>query len=232
MQGALIEQVIYNLIDNADKFASGRTPVRIEVRRAPDKKRAWGRKRMTKSLQELSDLFEIQQLPVAYANAIDTHDWDALDRVFTPDAFIDYRKMGGPDGRYPEIKQRVGHYVDIQPMPTCLRNHAMLEEIKAGKGPIYMHTQHVLDTKEKEELGWEDFLDMTIGQAVVWASALSYLGVGTPPPAPEWGAMLADGRTYLQTAPWMSTFPGLAIVVLATAVTVLGRAVRRRGTAR
>ena len=72
--------------------------------------------------------------------------------------------------RYPEIKQRVGHYVDIQPMPTCLRNHALLEEVKAGKGPIYMHTQHVLDTPEKEELGWEDFLDMTIGQAVVWAS--------------------------------------------------------------
>lgn len=71
-----------------------------------------------------------------------------------------------------------------------------------------------------------------VGQAVVWASALSYLGVGTPPPAPEWGAMLADGRTYLQTAPWMSTFPGLAIVVLATAVTVLGRALRRRGDGR
>ncbi|MFJ3381402.1 ABC transporter permease [Curtobacterium sp. NPDC090217] len=71
-----------------------------------------------------------------------------------------------------------------------------------------------------------------IGQAIVWASALSYLGVGTPPPAPEWGAMLADGRTYLQTAPWMSTFPGLAIVVLATAVTVLGRAIRRTGVVR
>jgi peptide/nickel transport system permease protein len=71
-----------------------------------------------------------------------------------------------------------------------------------------------------------------VGQAVVWASALSYLGVGMPPPAPEWGAMLADGRTYLQTAPWMSTFPGLAIVVLATAVTVLGRAIRRTGAAR
>jgi peptide/nickel transport system permease protein len=68
-----------------------------------------------------------------------------------------------------------------------------------------------------------------VGQAVVWASALSYLGVGTPPPAPEWGAMLADGRTYLTTAPWMSTFPGLAIVVLAVAATVLGRAVRRAG---
>ena len=71
-----------------------------------------------------------------------------------------------------------------------------------------------------------------VGQAIVWASALSYLGVGTPPPAPEWGAMLADGRTYLQTAPWTSTFPGLAIVVLATAVTVLGRALGRTGAPR
>ena len=72
--------------------------------------------------------------------------------------------------RFNEIKSLVGKYADIKPMPTCLRNHAMLEEIKAGKGPIYMHTQQVLDTKEKEEIGWEDFLDMTIGQAVVWAS--------------------------------------------------------------
>lgn len=72
--------------------------------------------------------------------------------------------------RFDEIKSRVGAYADIQPMPTCLRNHAMLEEMKAGKGPIYMHTQDVLGTKEKEEIGWEDFLDMTISQAVVWAS--------------------------------------------------------------
>lgn len=72
--------------------------------------------------------------------------------------------------RFDEIKARVGKYADITPMPTCLRNHAMLEELKAGKGPIYMHTQEVLDTKEKEEIGWEDFLDMTISQTVVWAS--------------------------------------------------------------
>ena len=72
--------------------------------------------------------------------------------------------------RFEEIKSLVGKYAEIHPMPTCLRNHAMLQEIKEGRGPIYMHTQHVLDTKEKEEIGWEDFLDMTIGQAVVWAS--------------------------------------------------------------
>jgi len=74
------------------------------------------------------------------------------------------------ESRFEEIKARVGKYADIKPMPTCLRNHAMLEEMKAGNGPIYMHTQHVLDTKEKEEVGWEDFLDMTVSQAVVWAA--------------------------------------------------------------
>lgn len=72
--------------------------------------------------------------------------------------------------RFEEIKAMVGEYAEKQPMPTCLRNHSMIEEIKAGKGPIYMQTQQSLDTKEKEEIGWEDFLDMTIGQAVVWAS--------------------------------------------------------------
>ncbi|MGE5319360.1 MAG: adenylyl-sulfate reductase subunit alpha [Hyphomicrobiaceae bacterium] len=72
--------------------------------------------------------------------------------------------------RLEEIKSMVGKYAETTPMPTCLRNHAMLEEIKAGRGPIYMHTQEVLDTREKEEIGWEDFLDMTVGQAVVWAS--------------------------------------------------------------
>ncbi len=72
--------------------------------------------------------------------------------------------------RFDEIKSLVGEYAEKKPMPTCLRNHAMLEEIKAGKGPIYMHTEECLDTKEKEDIGWQDFLDMTIGQAVVWAS--------------------------------------------------------------
>jgi adenylylsulfate reductase subunit A len=72
--------------------------------------------------------------------------------------------------RFDEIKSMVGSYADIKPMPTCLRNHAMIEEVKAGRGPILMQTQHVLDTREKEEIGWEDFLDMTVGQAVVWAS--------------------------------------------------------------
>ncbi|WP_144764210.1 ABC transporter permease [Curtobacterium sp. 9128] len=112
---------------------------------------------------------------------------------------------------------------------TARSSQVVETAVLAGRSPARIVVRHVLPAAL-----WPVVAVGTlgIGQAVVWASALSYLGVGTPPPAPEWGAMLADGRTYLTTAPWMSTFPGLAIVVLATAVTVLGRAVRRSGAAR
>ncbi|HQR03977.1 MAG: nuclear transport factor 2 family protein [Proteobacteria bacterium] len=56
------------------------------------------------SLQEISDRMEIEQLVVDYADAIDSRRFDILDQVFTPDAYIDYRAMGGVDGRYEEIK--------------------------------------------------------------------------------------------------------------------------------
>ena len=56
------------------------------------------------SLEEISDRFEIQQLMVDYSNAIDQKQFDDLDRVFTPDAYIDYRVTGGIDGRFPEVK--------------------------------------------------------------------------------------------------------------------------------
>jgi SnoaL-like domain len=59
---------------------------------------------MPLTLQQISDRLEIEQLIVDYANAIDRRDFDALDQVFTPDAYIDYRAMGGVDGKYPEIK--------------------------------------------------------------------------------------------------------------------------------
>jgi hypothetical protein len=56
------------------------------------------------SQEEISDRFEIQQLLIDYSTAIDKRQFDDLDRVFTPDAYIDYRAMGGIDGRYPEVK--------------------------------------------------------------------------------------------------------------------------------
>jgi SnoaL-like domain len=60
------------------------------------------------TLGEISDRLEIQQLMVIYSNAIDAGDFDRLDAVFTADAYIDYRAMGGIDGRYPEVKAWLG----------------------------------------------------------------------------------------------------------------------------
>lgn len=68
-----------------------------------------------------------------------------------------------------------------------------------------------------------------IGQGIVWAASLSYLGLGTVPPSPEWGAMMNAGRTYLtSSAWWMTFFPGLAIIATAVATTVLSRAISTR----
>ena len=71
---------------------------------------------------------------------------------------------------YENTKELVGDYIDRHPVPTCLRNHAFLEEVKAGRGPIRMVTKEAFMDPHKETVGWENFLGMTIGQAVVWAS--------------------------------------------------------------
>ncbi|RUQ97511.1 ABC transporter permease [Labedella endophytica] len=68
-----------------------------------------------------------------------------------------------------------------------------------------------------------------VGQAVVWASSLSFLGLGAQPPAPEWGAMLASARVYLTTAWWLTVFPGLMIVATTLSATAIGRALDARG---
>jgi peptide/nickel transport system permease protein len=69
---------------------------------------------------------------------------------------------------------------------------------------------------------------MGVGQSIVWASSLSFLGLGVAPPAPEWGAMLDAGRDFVSTAWWLELFPGLAIVGCTLAVTVLGRHLQQR----
>jgi 3-phenylpropionate/cinnamic acid dioxygenase small subunit len=56
------------------------------------------------TLQQVSDRLEIQDLLIDYSHAIDTQDWDALDDVFTADAFIDYTAMGGSKGNLEETK--------------------------------------------------------------------------------------------------------------------------------
>ena len=67
------------------------------------------------------------------------------------------------------------------------------------------------------------------GVAVLAVSSLSFLGFGAPPPTPEWGSLIAEGRNYLATAWWMTTLPGLVIVAVVLAAQYLGRALAQDG---
>lgn len=63
---------------------------------------------------------------------------------------------------------------------------------------------------------------------ILLESSLSFLGLGVPPSIPSWGSMLADGRPYLDTAWWLATLPGLAILVVAISINILGDHLRDR----
>jgi peptide/nickel transport system permease protein len=65
---------------------------------------------------------------------------------------------------------------------------------------------------------------LRVGTAILTAASLSFLGLGVQPPTPEWGAMVSEGRTYITTAPHITIFPGLAIVVAVLGFNILGDA--------
>ncbi len=65
-----------------------------------------------------------------------------------------------------------------------------------------------------------------IATAIIEAASLSFLGLGAQPPTPEWGAMLNGGRHLLRQAPWVTAFPGVAIVVLVMGVNLFGDGLR------
>ena len=69
-------------------------------------------------------------------------------------------------------------------------------------------------------------VSVALAFAILIEASLSYLGLGTQPPDPSWGTMLNEGRTYLETAPWMSIFPGLAIMLAVLGFNLMGDGLR------
>ena len=67
---------------------------------------------------------------------------------------------------------------------------------------------------------------LTVGFTIVETAGLSFLGLGASPPTPEWGSMLATGRSFMLTAPWIATFPGLAILVTVVGFNLMGDGLR------
>jgi peptide/nickel transport system permease protein len=66
----------------------------------------------------------------------------------------------------------------------------------------------------------------SMASSLIAESSLSFLGLGVPPAIPTWGTMLADGRSYVTSAPWLSVFPGLCIFVVVLGINLLGDGLR------
>lgn len=67
-----------------------------------------------------------------------------------------------------------------------------------------------------------------VGQSIVWASGLAFLGLGVAPPSSEWGALLDAGRDFVTQASWLEIAPGLVILVFALSLTTIGRYIQKQ----
>jgi peptide/nickel transport system permease protein len=106
----------------------------------------------------------------------------------------------------------------------ALRSSEFVEAARAlGAGDARILARHVLPNALGPLL-----VQATLGVAgaILTASALSFLGVGVQPPAPEWGAMISDGRAFLRTAPQLVAWPGLALTLVTYALNALGDTLR------
>lgn len=71
------------------------------------------------------------------------------------------------------------------------------------------------------------FAALQFGSAILQLSTLSFLGYGAPPPIPEWGLLVAEGRNYVATAWWLTAAPGLVVVVVVLAANRISKSIRR-----
>lgn len=92
--------------------------------------------------------------------------------------------------------------------------------IALGEHPWTIISQHIVPNSIRPLL---ILATIGVGSSVLSASALSFLGLGVVPPAAEWGALLANGRNFLDIAPWTSLLPATVVAVSVISITLLGR---------
>ncbi|WP_173088330.1 ABC transporter permease [Devosia sp. 1635] len=68
---------------------------------------------------------------------------------------------------------------------------------------------------------------LQFGSAILAISTLGFLGYGAPPPTPEWGLLISEGRKYLTTSWWLTTFPGLAVILVVLAANRISQSLQR-----
>ena len=92
-----------------------------------------------------------------------------------------------------------------------------------GATPWQLLTWHLFPHLIPTMLVWGT---LGISTTVLQEATLSFLGVGVQPPTPSWGGIINESQSFLQSAPWLIIFPGLAILILALAFNILGDGVR------
>ncbi len=92
-----------------------------------------------------------------------------------------------------------------------------------GVGKMALMLRHILPGAMP---GVIVYASLRLGTSILTAASLSFIGLGARPPSPEWGAMLADGRSFLGVADHLTLFPGLAIFVTVLAFNILGDGLR------
>jgi len=69
-------------------------------------------------------------------------------------------------------------------------------------------------------------VSLDMGGIILTAAGLGFIGFGAQPPTPEWGVMIAEGRNYITSQWWLSTFPGIAIALVVLGFNLLGDGIR------
>ena len=105
-----------------------------------------------------------------------------------------------------------------------LRESTYIEAVRGlGASNIRIVLRHVLPNSFSPIIVQAS---LDFGNAVMYAAALSFIGLGAQPPTPEWGAMISTGRNYLRDSWWYPTFPGLAILITVLGFNLLGDGLR------
>lgn len=112
----------------------------------------------------------------------------------------------------------------IRASTLSLREQAFVDAARAmGAGPGRILGNHIFPNTIAPLIVQGTFV---CASAVLVEAALSFLGAGTPPEVPSWGNMMAEGRSYIEVAVWMITFPGLALTLTVLGINLAGDGLR------
>jgi peptide/nickel transport system permease protein len=112
----------------------------------------------------------------------------------------------------------------VRGLSLALREQEFVQAVRAlGAHDVRIIARHILPNVLAPIIViWT----LEVARVILMESALSFLGLGVPPPTPTWGRMLAEGRDYLTVAGWISIFPGIAIMVTVLGINFLGDGLR------